>query len=109
MLPSWSPRQRRPSPPEEAPRLRPPSRLHAVTQHGQAVDAGRVLLPRGRAESVRVYLESKGIDRNRLETKGFGETKPIDTNRTPAGRAKNRRVAFKVLRVFVPGQKKGGK
>jgi len=50
-----------------------------------------------RAESVKAYLEGKGIDANRLSVVGFGEAKPLVSNNTRAGRAVNRRVEFKVL------------
>ena len=49
-----------------------------------------------RAESVRQYLVSQGIDENRLTIAGYGESNPIDTNDTKAGRANNRRVEFVV-------------
>ena len=49
-----------------------------------------------RAKSVRTYLMNKGIDGARLDAKGYGETKPIDTNATSAGRAMNRRVEFNI-------------
>jgi outer membrane protein OmpA-like peptidoglycan-associated protein len=49
-----------------------------------------------RAMSVRDYFVSKGIDATRLEAKGFGEGFPVDTNKTRAGRANNRRVEIKV-------------
>ena len=55
-------------------------------------------LSQGRAESVRAYLVSKGIGANRVTTKGFGFTKPVDDNSTAAGRAKNRRIEFKRLK-----------
>jgi len=38
------------------------------------------------------YLISNGIASNRLSSQGFGESRPIDTNNTKAGRANNRRV-----------------
>jgi len=50
-----------------------------------------------RAESVKAYLASNGIDANRLSVVGYGEAKPLVSNKTRAGRAVNRRVEFKVL------------
>ena len=50
-------------------------------------------LSKRRAESVRTYLINNfKVDGNRLEAKGWGESKPIDTNDTPEGKANNRRV-----------------
>lgn len=50
-------------------------------------------LSQRRAESVRAYLVSKyQVDGARLESKGFGESKPIDANTTGEGKANNRRV-----------------
>jgi outer membrane protein OmpA-like peptidoglycan-associated protein len=54
-------------------------------------------LSKERAAAVRNYLQGKGIAASRLESEGFGQTKPVDTNDTDAGRAKNRRVEFKIL------------
>lgn len=50
-----------------------------------------------RAKSVVNYLVNKGIDRNRLRSRGFGFDRPVGTNATPIGRAKNRRVEFNLL------------
>jgi len=56
-------------------------------------DAANLTLSDNRAKSVRSYLmEVYKIDGARLEAKGLGETKPIDTNDTPEGKANNRRV-----------------
>ncbi|MGN6788288.1 MAG: OmpA family protein [Rhodanobacteraceae bacterium] len=50
-----------------------------------------------RANIVNSYLTSHGIDPSRITAvKGFGESNPIDTNKTAAGRQRNRRVEFKV-------------
>jgi len=50
-----------------------------------------------RAASVRDYLTAHGIAADRLQSKGYGESKPIADNATTAGRAKNRRVELTVL------------
>ena len=47
-----------------------------------------------RAAAVREYLMSQGVPAENLATVGYGESRPIDTNDTKAGRANNRRVEF---------------
>lgn len=54
-------------------------------------------LSENRAKAVVDFLISKGVDPKRLQYKGFGKTRPIDTNTTDEGRARNRRVEFMVL------------
>lgn len=49
-----------------------------------------------RATSVFNYLAMKGIAKNRMTMVGYGETRPVDTNATDAGRAKNRRVEIRI-------------
>ncbi len=55
-------------------------------------------LSQGRSQAVVDYLVSQGIDRGRLTAQGYGESKPIETNDTEAGRSNNRRVEFTVLK-----------
>jgi len=62
---------------------------------GQA--AGNVRISQARANAVRAYLISKGIDAARLTAKGYGSQKPLVPNSTPANRAKNRRVELTPL------------
>lgn len=50
-----------------------------------------------RAEAVKAYLVSKGIEKNRVYTEGKGKRQPIADNRTAEGRAKNRRVEIEVV------------
>src|SRR5690606_26781088 len=51
-------------------------------------------LSQGRSQSVVDYLVGQGIDGYRLTARGYGESKPIDTNDTDEGRANSRRVEF---------------
>ena len=50
-----------------------------------------------RAEAVKAYIISKGIEPNRVYTEGKGEKQPIADNKTKAGRSKNRRVEIEVV------------
>ena len=50
-----------------------------------------------RAESVKAYLVSKGIEPNRIYTEGKGEKQPVASNKTKDGRQKNRRVEIEVI------------
>ena len=54
-------------------------------------------LSQRRAEAIKTVLVKKGISRNRITAKGFGDTQPIASNETPAGRAKNRRTEIVIL------------
>ncbi|MBN2324665.1 MAG: OmpA family protein [Spirochaetes bacterium] len=55
-------------------------------------------LSKNRAESVGRYLTANGIDGERLSFEGRGSQYPVDTNETPEGRARNRRVEFILVR-----------
>jgi OOP family OmpA-OmpF porin len=54
-------------------------------------------LPKRRAHAVKQYLVEHGIDERRIETRSAGPDEPIDTNKTAAGRANNRRIEFTIL------------
>ncbi|MBN2575119.1 MAG: OmpA family protein [Deltaproteobacteria bacterium] len=54
-------------------------------------------LSEARAEAVKTYLVDKGVDDKRLETAGYGDTQPKESNKTPKGRAANRRIEFTVI------------
>lgn len=56
-----------------------------------------MLLSEQRAAAVRDWLVQYGVEASRLTSKGYGQTKPVGSNATAAGRAKNRRVQFVIL------------
>jgi outer membrane protein OmpA-like peptidoglycan-associated protein len=55
------------------------------------------VLSENRAKSIKAELVKRGIDETRLETKGYGSSKPIGDNKTKAGRTQNRRVTITKL------------
>jgi len=59
-------------------------------------DAYNQVLSEKRANAVRDYFVTNGINPNRLTTKAFGESKPVDANATAAGKANNRRTEVKL-------------
>jgi OOP family OmpA-OmpF porin len=60
-------------------------------------DALNQKLSIARAEAVKGFLVSKGIERNRVYTEGKGSKQPVADNKTAEGRAKNRRVEVEVV------------
>ncbi|HEX8060008.1 MAG TPA: OmpA family protein, partial [Cyclobacteriaceae bacterium] len=60
-------------------------------------DAYNLNLSKKRAESVTRYLIEKGISPDRITTTSYGESRPVESNETPEGRRKNRRVEFTIL------------
>jgi len=65
----------------------------------QGNDASNLKLSQRRSITVRNFLIREGVAVERLEAEGYGETKPVDTNKTAAGRENNRRVEFNILRI----------
>ncbi|MCB0271642.1 MAG: OmpA family protein [Bdellovibrionales bacterium] len=56
-------------------------------------------LSKERAESVRSYLSNRGIDSSRMSVEAYGPSKPIADNASDEGRARNRRIEFKLLNL----------
>ena len=52
------------------------------------------MLSLARADKIKSYLVSQGVDLGQLKTSGFGDTKPIADNNSDIGKAKNRRIEF---------------
>ncbi|WP_370469331.1 OmpA family protein [Nibrella viscosa] len=61
-------------------------------------DESNLKLSQDRADSVREYLIGKGIEPDRVGSKGYGESKPVATNDTDEGRQQNRRVEFVIVK-----------
>jgi len=70
-----------------------------ISGHTDSIGSNRYNqeLSHKRARSVYNYLVEKGIDPDRLTYKGYGETRPVATNNTAEGRARNRRTQIKIL------------
>ena len=64
----------------------------------QGSDKKNLKLSQDRANSVKTYLMNKGVDPGRMEAIGYGETTPIEDNRTAIGREANRRVEFNIIK-----------
>jgi len=75
-----------------------PQYLLGINGHtdSQGADDFNMTLSDKRAAAVKKYLVDKGVDAAKLTSKGYGETKPVADNSTASGRAKNRRVEFKI-------------
>jgi outer membrane protein OmpA-like peptidoglycan-associated protein len=52
-----------------------------------------------RTNSIAAWLTKNGISKSRMKAIGYGKSKPIDTNETDAGRQRNRRVEFKIIKM----------
>jgi OOP family OmpA-OmpF porin len=70
-----------------------------ATGHTDSVgtEAYNIKLGQRRAQAVKAYLVSKGVDKRRVYVESRGESQPVADNRTQEGRAKNRRVEIEVI------------
>lgn len=75
--------------------------IEKIRVEGHTDDRGRddlnLKLSQRRADAVKAYLMKKGLEEDRLEAVGYGESKPVADNKTRAGRAQNRRVDFVIV------------
>jgi outer membrane protein OmpA-like peptidoglycan-associated protein len=62
-------------------------------------DSYNMTLSQNRARSVADYLSTRGVQRVRMATQGYGETQPVATNETEEGRSANRRVEIRIVPV----------
>ncbi len=78
---------------------RNPSLIIEVSGHtdSEGSEEANQLLSESRAQAVTEYLIANGIDKGRLQAKGYGENQPIADNATEQGRAQNRRTEFKII------------
>lgn len=71
---------------------------YSMSVEGHTDNVGKpennMTLSQNRADAVKNYLVGKGIDAGRISATGYGDTRPIDDNKTPKGRTANRRVAM---------------
>jgi len=83
--------------------------VQKVSIEGHASDEGEeqhnLVLSKARAEAVRAYLVGKGVSAERLSSTGYGETKPLVSNDSDAGREQNRRVEFHITKQEVTKEK----
>lgn len=63
----------------------------------QGTEASNLALSKKRAEAVKKFLVGKGVKADKIVAEWFGQTKPIESNDTEAGRQKNRRVEMKII------------
>jgi outer membrane protein OmpA-like peptidoglycan-associated protein len=75
--------------------------IHKIRVEGHTDNRGNaqhnLTLSKQRAQAVVDYLIKQGVDPSRLTAEGYGSTQPLVPNLTPANRARNRRVAFKIV------------
>lgn len=76
-----------------------PSVILEISGHTDSIgnDGYNQRLSERRAKAVVKYLVEQGISAQRLEARGFGEKKPVESNKTPEGRQINRRVEVKII------------
>jgi outer membrane protein OmpA-like peptidoglycan-associated protein len=86
--------------------LKYPNTRWSIEGHTDNVgsDAKNLDLSKRRAASVKNYFIGKGVAADRLDSEGFGESRPVADNKTAAGRAENRRTEIKLIEIGVKQQ-----
>jgi outer membrane protein OmpA-like peptidoglycan-associated protein len=76
-----------------------PDIIMEIAAHTDNIESfeNSIIISQKRVEAIVDYLVSKGIEKQRLVGKGYGESNPISSNSTEEGRMKNRRVEFLIL------------
>lgn len=69
----------------------------AIEGHASADEASAQALSEARAKAVLARMVAGGIDSKRLVARGLGASRPLDDDKTPEGRARNRRVEFRIV------------
>lgn len=86
--------------------------FHRIRVEGHTDDRGGTdinkALSQQRAQAVVDFLVSLGVEADRLEAIGYGEERPVSSNRSASGRRKNRRVEFNLEDIRPPGTRPAG-
>lgn len=77
-----------------------PQREIAISAHTDSIGSfmDNIILSNRRAEAVKKYIVLKGVNENRIMTRGYGEIAPVESNADSSGRQLNRRVEFTILK-----------
>ena len=75
-----------------------PYQVHPISNHMRSKQAFSMSKHERKAINRLVYLIENGVTSERLSSQGFGESKPIASNKTKNGKALNRRVEVKVVK-----------
>jgi outer membrane protein OmpA-like peptidoglycan-associated protein len=78
-------------------RANPQVRRVRIEAHADAVERNPQALSQARADAVRAFLIARGVEPDRLQAVGYGNTRPVDRRKTAEARARNRRVELVIV------------